>query len=595
MADRNPLAPCQGRRMSQRRFTHKPDLDPEHIRSLPADHAAMVERRTLFPTTVVEVTEAAPERLLISGANNRKIGSTVEKGAFKDYEIYTLSLEERATCPEDCEALAYCYGNGMHQARRHRIGDSDVFFDRLGMEIADLAERCIGVLIRLHVLGDFPSVEYVAFWKEVLEEYPNVACFGYTHRSPKSWGGDEIGDAVQSVKDVFGDRFRIRWSSPVARDDGAIVISHVPTKAKTVNGEIVCPAQTDATACCATCGLCWDATLTQDCIAFIKHGPKQSLEDQRGALSPAAKTYWADRGKVSEPAPEPELEVEKPTRKVRAIDLPDAMRDAAKASLAQTDLPELKSVAPESLVIEEAYQRDLSPKSLKMIKRIVAKWDWAKFKPPVCAETKQGLFVIDGQHTAIAAATHPGVSLIPIMVVHRVKIEERAAAFVSQNRDRVNISPLQVFHAELAAGDKVALGILRAAVKAGVEIPRNPPAKGKAKPGEVVSVSALRHLYAGNRADHLQRALTIAKLSKVKPINSTLLRAIDLVLRETAYRAAAKLTDEQLGHAIEGIGNLEKEAEIAAAEMDCSKYRAAAALIANHCEETNNVPAEAAE
>ena len=55
--------------------------------------------RTLFPTTVVTVTETVPGQLLVSGKNNRKLGGTVEKGRYKGYALYGLSLEERATCP----------------------------------------------------------------------------------------------------------------------------------------------------------------------------------------------------------------------------------------------------------------------------------------------------------------------------------------------------------------------------------------------------------------------------------------------------------------------------------------------------------------
>jgi hypothetical protein len=257
--------------MSDRRHTDKPDLNPAGVMSLDINHAAMRENRTLFPSTVVTVTADAPDRLLVSGRNNRKIGATVEKGKFKGYGIYCLSLEERATCPEDCSARGFCFGNGMQMARRHRIGDADVFFDRLGFEIMELLdEEPAGLSIRLHVLGDFPSVEYVSFWKEVLDENPNVMCWGYTHRAPTNWGGDEIGDAIQAVKDAHPERFRIRWSTDVARPDSAIILDHVPRGARGPNQEIVCPAQTDATACCATCSLCWGAP--NENIGFIKHG-----------------------------------------------------------------------------------------------------------------------------------------------------------------------------------------------------------------------------------------------------------------------------------------------------------------------------------
>ena len=34
--------------------------------------------------------------------------------------------------------------------------------------------------IRLHVLGDFYSVEYVEFWNQMLDRFSNIKIFGYT-------------------------------------------------------------------------------------------------------------------------------------------------------------------------------------------------------------------------------------------------------------------------------------------------------------------------------------------------------------------------------------------------------------------------------
>jgi hypothetical protein len=253
--------------MSERRFTDKPDLDPEAVWSLDINHAAMRENRTLFPSTVVTVTVSEPERILVSGKNNRKLGGTVEKGKFGAYAIYGLSLEERATCPSDCEMRGACYGNGMQMARRHRIGDPEVFYQRLEAEIKEILSEEFGLLIRLHVLGDFPNIENVAFWSDMLAEHDALACYGYTH-----WGRDtEIEKAIAAVKEAYPDRFRIRWSGQDI-PDGSIVIEYVPQKPRTKDGALVCPSQTDSTACCATCALCWDAP--HETIAFIKHGPK---------------------------------------------------------------------------------------------------------------------------------------------------------------------------------------------------------------------------------------------------------------------------------------------------------------------------------
>lgn len=104
--------------MTARRFEDKYELNPGAVRSLPSGHPAMVGKRTLFPNTVVGVTEREPERLLVSGRNNRKLGETVANGAFKGYALYGLSLEERATCPAYCPKSAASH---REEARREHM------------------------------------------------------------------------------------------------------------------------------------------------------------------------------------------------------------------------------------------------------------------------------------------------------------------------------------------------------------------------------------------------------------------------------------------------------------------------------------------
>lgn len=552
--------------MSDRRHTTKPVLDPLAVMALDPSHPAMKENRTLFPSTVVTVTNDEPDRLLVSGHNNRKIGSKVEKGKFKGYSIFMLSLEERATCPEDCGVRAICYGNSMHMARRHRIGDSDTFFDRLGLEIVQLLDDHEGLLIRLHVLGDFPSVEYVSFWKEVLDEYENVACFGYTHRRTVAWDGDEIGDALDAVKQEHPDRFRIRWSSDVPRPDGAIVLDSVPKGSRADNGALLCPSQVDATACCATCALCWETAAAKECIGFVKHGPKS---DQNHADAISSGTAG---------------EASSASRRIKPLDLP-----AVKPQIVPAGAPELRLVKPTDLAVEASYQRDLSGKSIGLIKKIVANFDWAKFKPPICAESGDGLFVIDGQHTAIAAATHPHVYEIPVMVVKRDMIERRADAFVSQNTERVAVSPLQVFHAEITSNKPDVIAILKAATKAGGTIPRTMPQKGRSKPGQITAVSAARRILRTDGVGKLERILRIAVLSKVHPINSTLLYGLQYIVRGGHFSETAALEDQAIAAAIARIektpGAFDKAAQAFASDSDMNRYRAAAILIATETEE----------
>ena len=178
-----------------------------HGIALPADHAAMREGRTIFPTTVNEVGHPRLKRLLKGGENSRKIGRAVTKGKLKGFPIFTLTLEERATCPRSCEVFDACYGNGMPYAQRIKHGRA--FEERLWEELADKqAKHPNGFLVRLHILGDFYSVEYAELWAEALEAYPALHIFGYTAHSPDS----EIGGVIRELLGYRSDRFHIRFS-----------------------------------------------------------------------------------------------------------------------------------------------------------------------------------------------------------------------------------------------------------------------------------------------------------------------------------------------------------------------------------------------
>lgn len=615
--------------MTARRFIDKWETDPWAVNGLPPGHEALARNRTLFPGTVVMVTAETPDRLLVSGRNNRKLGATVAKGAFAGYALYGLSLEERATCPSSCSVIDACYGNGMPLARRHRIGDRTVFFDRLDAEIrALLNEHETGVLIRLHVLGDFPDVEYVAFWSDVLADHVRVACYGYTHRKPRALGGDDIGEAIKAVKAAHPERFRIRWSDSVPRSDGAVVIGYEPRKARAEQG-LVCPAQRDATASCSTCGLCWEPAFRHDTVAFIKHGPKSreaaavaamramdASADRtfpHGALTseveidPAVAAIAAAVGSgrgigpavrlplaPPVPAPAPPLPLPKPaaapltvasmpspapvgeTRPVRALDLPSSIRPNVIASAP----PQIRMVAPTSLRIEATYQRDLSGPSIALIRKVVQGWDWRKFKPPICAETREGLFVIDGQHTAIAAASHPAIQTIPVLVVQAEQLTSRADAFVAHNRDRLAMSPFQLFHAEAAAGSAEANAILHIAAKAGAFIPRNRPMKRSEKVGQIVPVAEVRRCFRTAGPETLARILRIAVLAKQKPLVQTVLRGIWMICREPYFATTAILPDTVIAAALESLGDADRAARAHAAASEQSRDRACAVLIA---------------
>lgn len=101
-------------------------------------------------------------------------------------------------------------------------------------------------------------------------------------------------------------------------------------------------------------------------------------------------------------------------------------------------------VSPSELWVDESYQRGLSDRSMRLIRKIIGEWDWTAFKPPVVVEVDGKLQVIDGQHTALGALTHGGIEQLPVLIVKADRQELRANAFVRHNRDRIQVTPTQL-------------------------------------------------------------------------------------------------------------------------------------------------------
>lgn len=200
--------------------------------------------------------------VLVSGHSNVKIGRDVRKGWARGYWIYTLTLEERATCPRTCHHWATCYGNNMPYAKRIDHTDHGALEAAIRADVERLTSMRgrVGVMVRLHALGDFYSALYVRFWQALLREFPTLAVYGYTAWAPTT----DIGRAVAAAKREHGRRFAVRWSNGRDDEDCAVPVRSVD---EAVNA-IVCPEQTGATVACATCGLCWG---TRRNIAFLEH------------------------------------------------------------------------------------------------------------------------------------------------------------------------------------------------------------------------------------------------------------------------------------------------------------------------------------
>ena len=188
---------------SLRRYQHAGKGQPVVISSL---HPAHRTGRTIFPSRVFDPSEVP--RLLKDGHQARKIGKFVVKGARRGWPIFTLTLEERATCPRSCKAWSFCFGNHMQGAERIVAGAE--LEGVLWEELAALQRRhARGFLIRLHILGDFYSLGYVRLWQRALAAFPALHVFGFTARDPDA---DPIGVLLWRMANADWARFAIRFS-----------------------------------------------------------------------------------------------------------------------------------------------------------------------------------------------------------------------------------------------------------------------------------------------------------------------------------------------------------------------------------------------
>ena len=218
---------------------------------------AIENGRTIYTNNVYDSISHNGKLLKIS--HNKKLGKEkIVKGRHKGKYIYSLSLEERKTCPTSCFHWKTCYGNNMPFA--HRFTANENLLIKLQEEIKLLSEKHKeGILIRLHVVGDFYSVKYVKFWKKMLFKYSNISIFGYTARTPYS----EIGKEIVNLRNKIWDRFSVRFSNSFEK---------LSANSQDLLGNkqgIICPEQLDKTKNCANCGLCWNNKV--DNIIFKTH------------------------------------------------------------------------------------------------------------------------------------------------------------------------------------------------------------------------------------------------------------------------------------------------------------------------------------
>ena len=228
---------------------------------------------TLYPKSIRTASETPTKstglRVLKEAKDNTKLSgrsiTRIVKGPkfFRGKHLYNLTLTERETCPFTCEQWSTCYGNHMPFAHRHSIGEE--LLQALEADLGYLDEkRPEGYVIRLHILGDFYSVDYVKFWATMVQMHPNMGVYGYTHREY----GTAIGDEVAALHAAFPGRVAILRSDRKHIQDPLPGAFTVPSGTEPAEGIVVCPEQVYEDITCLNCGLCFNGRTS---VQFLEH------------------------------------------------------------------------------------------------------------------------------------------------------------------------------------------------------------------------------------------------------------------------------------------------------------------------------------
>jgi hypothetical protein len=216
---------------------------------------------------------------------------------------------------------------------------------------------------------------------------------------------------------------------------------------------------------------------------------------------------------------------------------------------------------------------------MRQIRRIIEAFDWAKYSPPICAYADWNgrtiLKVLDGQHTAIAAASNPFVTEIPVMIVEAEDTIAQAKAFIGQNTDRLGVTNLQLHQAALAAADEDAQTIELVCSRANVKMLKTVNAYTGTGSRQTIAIKQVEALIRKRGPVVAREVLEAIADADRGPITASQIKAAELLLTDPEY--AEKITAPDLTEAIvDLLTTAEEEAKLFAVTHKIQFWRALA-------------------
>lgn len=250
------------------------------------------------------------------------------------------------------------------------------------------------------------------------------------------------------------------------------------------------------------------------------------------------------------------------------------------------EVPVLDWLDKSVIDIDSTYQRGLDE---GRVQKIVDWFTWDSFGAIVVAPAADGRYhAIDGQHRLEAAKRHPKVSVVPAIIITATGTAAEAETFVNVNGARKNVSPLEMYWAQLAAGDPEAETVQQVCNRAGVKLLRYPGSNGKYGAGETVAIAALRALIDKRGAMRARQVLEVVAKADLRPVTGLQIKAAEVLMLDSEFSDQLEpeaITDAIRGHALV----IEDEANAFAATHRMPKVRAFASVWFKRCRKKRKV------
>jgi len=173
--------------------------------------------------------------------------------------IATWSRTPGTTCPGMSEACAICYAVTMMRYDSVAKGWAERTVAPLPMIPASI-EIC-----RIHVAGDFDTVEYIQSWIDKVRAHPNVMFWAYT----RSWRIPELLPSLERLRAEPNMQLFASTDSTISESTPTgWRVAYLETENYTTSG-IVCPEQSGKKENCDQCKYCFKGQKGD--VRFLPH------------------------------------------------------------------------------------------------------------------------------------------------------------------------------------------------------------------------------------------------------------------------------------------------------------------------------------